>query len=292
MIVLAAGMCLAQSSSTVSLSNGVQLSVSASLGQPTGEQSVKIQMDRASGNSVYRIFRDQNDLAVFAYELAVDRSADGSELLITAKPAETEFAAKFPGADGGKPVPTLSSDQKLPGMRSGQHADIGLFELAGMGLKVIDNIQVRVNQGGFSELESPVPSTQQRLRFSSLRVSINKSPVPGTGEPSSVAGRYVMFYVPGRGGYFFSIDNPTGRAFEKIGSIDRNRLQFTLNNEIYDCVADAPILSGVGSGEVWIYLDPAYKPEGNWTKDLPAEKSPQATGYFTASSDSLSWWLP
>ncbi len=50
-------MCAAQSSSTVSLSNGVQLTVTASIGQPTGEQSVKIQLSPASGNSIYRIFR-------------------------------------------------------------------------------------------------------------------------------------------------------------------------------------------------------------------------------------------
>jgi hypothetical protein len=292
-IVMGAGMCVAQSSSTVSLSNGVQLTVTASIGQPTGEQSVKIQLSPASGNSVYRIFRDQHDLAVFAYELAVDRSEDGSEFLITAKPAETEFAARFPGADGGKPVPTLSTEQKLPSMRSGTRSDIGLFTLEGLGLQVVDSVQVRLNQGGSTSLDSPGAAQQQRLRFSSFRVSIDRTPVPGSAGSTSVSGRYLMFYIPGRGGYFFSTDNPPGRDFVKAGAIDRTRLTFTLDNEIYDCVSDAPILSGFGSGEVWVYRDAAYKPEGNWTRDLSAGGSSSGdAGFFTASSDSLNWWLP
>jgi hypothetical protein len=292
MIVMGAAVCFAQSSSTVSLSNGVQLSVTASLGQPTGEQAIKIQLVSASGNSIYRIFRDQNDLAVFAYELAVDRSADGTEFLITAKPVETEFATRFPGADGGKPVPTFSSEQKLPAMRSGTKSEIGLFELQGMGLKVVDSVQVRLSQGASATLDSPGPQ-ENRLRFSRLAVSINRLVVPGTGARAAVSGRYLMFYIPGRGGYFFSTDSPPGHTFVKAGTVDGNKLQFTLDNEIYDCTADASILPDIGSGEVWVYRDATYRPEGNWTKNLPAGRGTQAEpGFFTASSDSLSWWLP
>jgi hypothetical protein len=294
LFVIGAAICSAQSAYTVHLSNGVQLSITANLGQPTGEQTIKIQLVSASGDSIYRIFRDQNDLAVFAYELAVERSADGTEFLLTAKPVETEFAARFPGADGGKPVPTFSSEQKLPAMRSGTKSEIGLFELQGMGLKVIDSVQVRLAQGASVTLDSTSGPQQDRLRFSRLAVSINRTPVPGTGGRASVSGHYLMFYIPGRGGYFFSTDSPAGsHTFVKAGTVDGNKLQFTLDNEIYDCIADAPILPDIGSGEVWVYRDAAYKPEGNWTKTLPAARSTQAdSGFFTASSDSLSWWLP
>ncbi len=102
-----------------------------------------------------------------------------------------------------------------------------------------------------------------------------------------------MFYIPGRNGYFFSTDNPPGRDFLKAGSIDRNHLTFTLDNEIYDCATDAPILTGFGSAEVWVYRDAAYKPKGNWTRDLSSGRSSGADpGFFTAASDSLNWWLP
>src|ERR1700694_1471113 len=91
----------AQLSSTISLSNGVQLRIATT---PT---SLKVQLEPASGNSFYHIFRDDTHLAVFAYELTVDRTPDGEQFRIAAKPAGLEFADRFPNADGGKPTPTL-----------------------------------------------------------------------------------------------------------------------------------------------------------------------------------------
>ena len=280
---MSAGTCYAQVSSTVALSNGVELRVTTNPGQPTGEENLKIEMARASGNSFYRIFRDQNNLAVFAYELAVDRAANGNEIRITAKPAETAFAARFPNADGGKPVPTLSAERDLRPLRSGERAEIGLFELAGMGLKVIDTIEVRLNQGGASA------GPGVRLRFAGLKVYINHAIASGPGPRGLVSGRYAMFYIPGRGGYFFSTDAPPGRPFVKAGTIDHNRMQFTVDNDDYECVADSPILLNSDNGEVWVYHDPSYRPAGNWTNDTNQTGSDE---FFTAASDSLSWWLP
>ena len=279
--------CLAQESSTVSLNNGVQVRIAASLGKPTGEEQLTIELARASGDSFYRIFRDQNNLAVFAYELVVNLSADGSQVRFTAKPAEDTFAARFPGADAGKPVPSLSTDQDLGPLSSGQSAEIGLFEIPGMGLSVKDDVQVRLNQ------EAPATPTDGQFRLAGVKVSINGMQVAGPGAPGSVSGRYAMFYIPGRGGYFFSTDAPAGRAFVKAGSIDQEHMTFTLDNDQYDCTATAPFVDSPG-GEVWVYHDPGYQPEGNWTQDFRSgQPEGDASGeFFTAASDSLNWWLP
>src|SRR5690349_9158954 len=142
LLMLAAGVAsLAQTTSTVSLSNGVQLKITTNLGQPAGQETIRVEMARASGNSFYRIFRDQNGLAVFGYELAVSLSSGGDSLSLTAQPLETAFAAKYPGADGGKPVPTLSEARPLPSLETGRRAEIGLFELQGQGLRVVDSVE-------------------------------------------------------------------------------------------------------------------------------------------------------
>src|ERR1700733_1690311 len=110
-----AASCIAfgQISSLISGSNGVQIEITADLGKPTGQEQLTVEMARASGNSFYRIFRDQNKLAVFAYELTVDLASGGNALVATAKPVENEFAARYPNADAGKPVPSLSADHPL-----------------------------------------------------------------------------------------------------------------------------------------------------------------------------------
>lgn len=274
----------AEVSSTVSLSNGVQLQISTTLGQPTGEQTVNIEMVRASGDSFYRIFRDQNNLAVFAYELVIHLDPSGNRLRAVAKPAETEFAARFPYADGGKPTPTLSSDQELGSIASGQSAKIPLFELEGQGLRVIDTIRLKMD-------DNPAAAAG-RMRLSGLKVYINHTLVPGSA-PSAVAGKFTMLYIPGRGGYFFSTEAVAGRPFSKAGTINGNRMTFDIDNESYEAVASAPILASPDSGELWVYHDPAYKPSGNWTQNLRSGTPSHSadSDAFVAGSDSLSWWL-
>lgn len=270
----------AAQSSTISLSNGVQIEVSTTLGQPTGQQSISLEMVRASGDSFYRIFRDQNHLAVFAYELVFDLLGD--RLRATARPAETKFAERFGNADGGKPVPTLMSEQLIGTLSSGQKAEIGLFQLEGMGLKVFDAVRMVISEHNESG----------RMRLVGLHVSINRTGLQDSGA-FPVSGRYAMFYIPGRGGFFFSTEAVAGKPFIAAGSIDRERMTFNVDNETYDVTASAPILTNPDSSALWVYHDPAYRPEGTWTqnRDTASTKHSAAGDFFVAAADSLDWWL-
>ena len=283
-LIVASTPLFAQSSSTITLSNGVQLKVEASLGQPTGQQTLKVEMLRASGDSFYRIFRDQNGLAVFAYELGVSLSDSGDAVQFTAKPVETEFAAKFPNADGGKPVPTLSEDHPLPPLDSGS-AEIGLFELQGVGLKVIDTVSVDLAP---ARSES---AALDRIHLTGLKLKINDMPLHANGPGGSVTGRYVMIYIPDRGAFILSAQPVSSPGFVKVGSIDGSKLTFTWSNETVEADADAPILGGSGGGELWVNSDPSFRPEGNWTKTRTADGVSAGDEFFAAASDSLGWWL-
>ena len=267
--------CHAQISSTVSLNNGVRLQVSADLGHPTGQEQITVEMSRASGNSFYRIFWDQNHLAVYAYELAVDLTPDGKALRVSAKMATDEFARRYPNADAGKPVPTLTEDRELGTLASGQSANLGLFEIPGMGLAVSETIHVIIGgeAGGGA------------LRLSGLRVATDDKLIAGPAG-GAVAGRYAMFYIPGRGGFFFSTEPVPGRAFVKAGIYDGTRMSFTVDNIDYECLADRPIRNG--GGELWVLHDASYQPAGTWTLDL---QRPGREQFFVAASDSLGWWL-
>lgn len=277
MLVIAATAC-AQVSSTITLNNGVQLQITAHFGTPTGAEALKVEMSRASGDSFYRMFRDQNNLIVFAYELAVDLVPGGDALRATAKPVETQFASRFPNADAGKPVPSLSSDHVMGPLGSGQSADIGLFEIPGMGLKVSETIRVRMSQ----------ENSTGALHFTGLRVSIAGGPATPA-PPGSVAGRFAMFYIPGRGGYFFATEDPGRPGFVKAGNVDRTEMRFTLDNENYIGTASAPILGPNASADLWVFHDPKYRPQGNWTRTQTESVQDQ---FFMAAADSLNWWLP
>jgi hypothetical protein len=270
----------AQLSSTVSLSNGVQLRIA------TTATSLKAQLEPASGNSFYHIFWD-GDLAAFAYELAVDRTPDGEQFRITAKPAGSEFAARFPNADGGKPTPTLSEELGSPLLASGGRFTVDIPTNPGLGENVTDTIQIQVNQRGAPVSEAETQAAQ--LRFAALKVYINGRLASPSSPSANVMGRYTMFYLPGHGAYFFSTEPMDRRAFVQIGSVDGVNLEFTLDNENYACKSDAQILVHSAQGELWVYRDPNYKPAGNWTKSVPTNGS--RDDFFAAASDSLDWWL-
>jgi hypothetical protein len=287
--LLAANGLLAQTASTIAISNGVQLKIDAQLGQPTGQQTLMVRMTRASGDSFYRIFRDQNGLAVFAYELQVGLSDEGDAVEFMAKPAGTEFAAKFPNADGGKPVPTLSEPRSLPPLDSGGRTEIGLFELEGVGLRVVDTVSVEldpaaVGAGGGESMD--------RMRLTGLKVKVNGSVLEAIGSGGAVTGRYALLYIPGRGAYILAAHAVDAPGFVKVGTIDGAKLEFTWNNETIEANAAGPILGGSGTGEVWVLLDASYRPLGNWTKARSPDGPSNQDEFFAAASDSLGWWLP
>jgi hypothetical protein len=272
--------CFAQMSSNVSLSNGVQLTITCN----SNPGALHIDLEPASGNSFYRLFRDQNNLAIFAYELQVERTSDGDHFRMTAKPAGDDFAARFPNADGGKPVPTLPEPRVSALLASGDKFTIDIAVIPGVADSLSDTVQTRLNARGASQ-----PPSQAPLRFAGLKVLVNGQVVTASGPGATVAGRYVMFYVPGHGAYFLSSEPVESPAFAKVGVVDHMHLRFTLDNETYDCDSDTPILLKSDSGEIWVFHDPSYKPSGNWTSSNP---STQRDEFFAAASDSLKWWLP
>jgi hypothetical protein len=284
LLLLAAAACFAQVSSRVSLSNGVQLTIAT--GSDNGTPvALKTSLEPASGNSFYRIFRDENNLAVFAYELEVARTADGQNFRVTAKPATEAFASRFPNADGGKPTPTLSAVLESPVLNSGERFTIPIPTNPGLGQNLTDTFQILMSQrGGVND--GAAGSAQ--IRFAGLKVYIQGKSASPTGGGTDVAGRYAMFYIPGRGGYFFSTDAVDQRPFLQVGVVDGKHLTFTIDNETYDCTASAPILVHADRGQLWAYHDANYKPAGNWTKTDPASFKDE---FFTAASDSVQWWV-
>jgi len=289
LILLLAPLALlvAQSSSVVSLSNGVQVRITANFPE-SAPAALAVELEAASGNSFYRIFRDENALVVFAYELAVERSEDGQQVRVTGKFAGTDFAARHPNADGGKPAPTLSEPQVSPMLNSGEHFAIAIPTDPGLNLNLSDTVQVELHSRGLSSAD-PSDRGSLPLRFDALRVSVNGAVVSPGGPGAVVSGRYLMFYIPGRGGYFFSPGPVARYGFAQVGAVEFGKLHFVLDNDTYDCQSASPILTKSDRGEVWVFHDPNYKPAGNWTTSNPGDDAPK--DFFTASADSPNWWL-
>lgn len=151
LLLAAAASCFAQVSARVSLSNGIQLTITTR-SDNAAPVALKTSLEPASGDSFYRIFRDENNLAVYAYELEVARTADGENFRVTAKPATVDFAALFANADAGKPTPTLSTTLESPLLSSGNHFTIPIPTAPELGQTLTDTVQIQIGQrGGVNE---------------------------------------------------------------------------------------------------------------------------------------------
>ena len=271
----------AEPAPAISLSNGVRVLITPTIKQVPETQTLTPEIAPSAGTGVFRIFRDQNGLAVFAYELAFELTPDGNHVRVFVKPAGEAFARRFPNADAGKPTPTIPADRNYGPLATGERASIELFDVPPNGA-VADTVQVT--------LDGASPAASDQLRFAGLRVSVDQKPI-AAGPERSVSGQYVMFYVPGSGGYFFATAPPPGRGFFKAGVIEGRRMQFNIENQTWECVSLDPILVHADRGEIWVYHDPQYRPQGNWTQTTPSTKAGEEQ-FFTAAADSLKWWLP
>lgn len=284
LLLLALAGCYAQDSARVSLSNGIQLTI-ITRSDNGSAVALKTSLEPATGDSFYRIYRDENNLAVFAYEMEVARTADGKSFRVTARAATDAFAARYPNADGGKPTPTLSAVLESPVLNSGEGFTIPIPSNPGLGQNLTDTVQIMLGQRGGANEGTP-PSAQ--IRFAGLKVYIQGKSASPTGAGADVAGRYAMFYLPGRGGYFFSNEPVDQKPFVQGAVVDGMHLTLTIDNETYDCTASAPILVHADRGQLWVYHDPYYKPAGNWTK---SDATSHKDEFFTAASDSMQWWV-
>lgn len=280
-LLAAAGFCYAQVTAAVSLSNGIQVSIATHSDNGT-PVALNVSLEPASGDSFYRIFRDENHLAVFAYELQVTRTSDGKNFRVIAKPATDAFAARFPDADGGKPTPTLSTTLESPPLGSGEEFIIPIPTAPELGQQLSDTARVLMNE------HEELPAGTPEIQFSGLKVFIQGRLVSPPDSGTDVTGRYTMFYLPGHGAYFFSASASEPPPFLAAGLVKGKNLTFNVDNEMYDCTANEPILVHASSGQLWVYHDPNYKPAGNWTKtDLQSSREE----FFTAAADSIKWWL-
>jgi hypothetical protein len=205
-----------------------------------------------------RVIRDWERNPLFAYEIEIATTGGGT-YQITAKPASAEFAQSFqngslPRLNSAPSVPTLNATSTVNCFPGGS-VTLDLLYNPSTGQKITDTITL-------VDLNADVRGTPMdgTLRFHDLEFRLNETNL--TPSPIGIGGHSVYIYVPGRGGFFFALDQPQEYSqFQKVGFVDGKRLRFTWANQSYEVISTEPILSNAGSAEVWVFVDPYFRPE-------------------------------
>lgn len=87
-----------------------------------------------------------------------------------------------------------------------------------------------------------------------------------------VTGPLIWFYIPNHGRFILSLTPRDGYDFQKTGTIQGNKINFTFGGNQYDWVSSSPILPiGSRPWNLWVLHDPDYRPDVTFTREFPIE---------------------
>ncbi len=86
----------------------------------------------------------------------------------------------------------------------------------------------------------------------------------------SVTGALIWFYLPQRERFILSLTQREGYNFQKVGTVQGNKIRFSFDGNQYDWISSAPVVtSGDDTWNLWVLQDKDYQPEIEPTQGFP-----------------------
>lgn len=217
---------------------------------------------------IHRVLTDSDRRVVFAYNLAIQADPISRKFSLTVLPADEAFRRSFL-----RDFTTLRSNDSLATFQKsaapqtlddGDAVSLELLVNQESGVKIIDVVMLTFDRPRLREnfLESaPKDFTLDAvaLKINNSSLSINGT-VVSRSKSSGCAGALLWFYVPDRGRFIVSLVPREGYEFQKIAVLDGNRIEFTVDNDLYEWSSAGSILPDGGDWNLWVLHDPDYTP--------------------------------
>ena len=227
----------------------------------------------ADGNRViHRVLQDTGGRFVFGYDLWVAPNPASKQFQIVVRPLDPQFEIKLraSNASEGEPpqseiISTFPKPTEPQTLDDGDAFSLDLLVNQNTGVKIVDVVKVAFDR---SHLWDNNPSMLPRdfavdaveLAVKDYRLLIDGKVVSVSKSTNGCAGALLWFYVPGRGRFILSLVPREGYEFQKVGIVEDNRIEFTVNDNHYEWLSSSPILHGGGVWNLWVLHDPKYTP--------------------------------
>lgn len=218
---------------------------------------------------IHRVLSDSERRVVFAYDLAINSDPASKKFSLTVLPADEAFRRSF--LKDSAPLRAHESFATFPRSTTAQTLEDGdavsleLLVNRELGVKIVDVVKVTFDRSILRENYLEAAPKDFTLDAISLTVKSYELTIDGTlvGKSKSkigCAGSLLWIYIPDRGRFIFSLAPREGYAFQKIGLLDDNRIEFEANGEFYEWTSGESILSNGGVWHLWVLHDPDYTP--------------------------------
>jgi hypothetical protein len=234
--------------------------------------------------TIHRVLQDETGRFVFGYDLWISPNPSLKQFKIAIKPLDSEFERQLKLAEtaddpvGPAPISTFPKSTEPQVLDDGDAFSLDLLVNQGIGIKIVDIVKVTFDREKLKELNprnAPRDFTLDAVELSvrNYRLLVNGN-VAGVGKSATgCAGNLLWFYVQGKGRFIVSLVPREGYDFHKVGVLEGNRIEFTLNDNRYEWLSSSPILPGGGSWNLWVLHDPKYEPIFGSDPALPRQKN-------------------
>ncbi|HEV2705624.1 MAG TPA: hypothetical protein VGV59_06840 [Pyrinomonadaceae bacterium] len=240
---------------------------------PAGSQELSFSFIEAEfkPNLIHRLFVDEEQDFYFGYDLLVERAGAAGQYRVTVRPLSPDYERMLRARKAflnRRPHPSLNpaaSASQPQTVADGDTLAIDVLVNPRNGAKIVDVIKVTSDDPRLQEAPASTrPPRDFTLEDMQLKVTAYKLLVDGEAVYSSTsgcAGPLIWFALPGRGRFIFSLVPRPGYDFQKIGTVEHNKIKFSLGDERYEWVSRLPVVGNGGNWNLWVLHDPGYRSE-------------------------------
>jgi GWxTD domain-containing protein len=227
-------------------------------------------------NTIRRVFIDSGGSLYFGYTLVVEPIPSAKQFRVSVRPLspedEQELRARksfqtrriHPNYNSAALSRAAAAPQIIT---DGDTFALDVLVNPKTGDKITEF--VTVSQSESKLRESSTAATAPRdftledvmLKMVNHQLYVNGELVAGGKRSGAATGPVIWFHMTERGRFIFSLRPHEGYNFQRLGTIEHNKMKFTLNNERYEWVSEVLVVDAGGPWNLYVLYDPNYVPD-------------------------------
>jgi len=242
---------------------------------PLGSQALP------DGNqTIHRILRDRDGGFVFGYDLWISSDRATKQFKIAIRPLDSrlETSLRTAGSPDPESPSTFPKSTEPQTLNDGSEFSVDLLINKNTGVKMVDIVKVSFDRASLG-VDSPALRARDftadavAMEMKDYSLFVNDELITTGKSKIGSSGALLWLYVPQRGRFIFSLVPRPDYAFEKVGAVSENKIEFSIRGERYEWLSSAPILREEGTWNLWVLTDPKYLPlMGDTMAPPPQEK--------------------
>jgi hypothetical protein len=226
-------------------------------------------------NTIRRVVVDSGGTLFFGYALVIEPTLTSRRFKVSVRPLSPEdeqdlrarksFSTRsiHPNYNAAG-LSRLSTPQII---NDGDTFAVDVLVNPQTGDKITDIVTISVDRARLQDAPKSEPPRDFTLedvamKMINYQLLVNGELVAGGKQSGACAGPLLWFHLPEQGGRFiFSLFPHAGYDFQKIGTIENNRIKFTLNDKHYEWISNTPVVGNGGNWNLYVLYDPGYVPD-------------------------------